>query len=89
MVRAMSAWQDLVAQQEEHTSGSDLDFRESQTRAGWLEHQRCIDPAIDKLAQDCMDARTPAEAHLLIRSALFQISLICFIMGRQREGAEI
>lgn len=89
VVRAVKSWQDLVAVQEEHSDRLGLEFAETQDRAGWVDHQRCIIPVIDQSAQEVMDARTPAEAYLLMRSALCQVALICFILGRQHEGAEV
>jgi hypothetical protein len=89
VVKAVKAWQDMVAVQEEHSEELALVFEDTQERAGWVNHQRCIIPVIDASAQEVMDARTPAEAYLLVRSALCQVSLICFILGRQHEGAEV
>lgn len=89
VIRAVKSWQDLVAVQEEHSEQPALVFADTQERAGWTEHQRCILPVIDASSQEVMDARTPAEAYLLIQSALCQVAVICFILGRQHEGAEV
>lgn len=89
VMKAYRAWQDMVARQEEHSDGNMLDFGDSQTNIGWTEHQTCIIPIIEQMADDIMDCNTPAEAYLLIKNALYQMSLITYIMGRQREGAQV
>jgi hypothetical protein len=89
VARAYHAWRDMVAIQEEHSADVALVFAETQERAGWTDHQECITPVIDAATAEIMEARIPEEAMILIRSALCQVALICFIMGRQHEGAEV
>ena len=89
VLKAYHAWQDVVSVQEEHSDSMVLSFHETQERIGWDEHQDCIIPILDNCANMCMEAETPAEAYVLVRSALMQMSLICFILGRQHEGAEL
>jgi Asp-tRNA(Asn)/Glu-tRNA(Gln) amidotransferase B subunit len=89
VVKAMRSWWDIVAIQEEHSELPALDFLKTQERVGWIEHQRCILPLIEECADQVMDSPNEAVAYLLIKSALCQIALICFVMGRQHEGAEV
>jgi hypothetical protein len=90
VVKAFRRWQEVISVQEEHTDTSTgLSFHYTQGLIGWDDHQRCILPVVENMAEEVMDAKTPAEAYLLIKSSLCQMALVCYILGRQREGAEV
>jgi hypothetical protein len=86
---AYDTWRDLVARQEEHSTSSELVFSETQELAGWVDHQECITGLIDGLTQEVMESHSPMEAYARARSSFCQLALICFILGRQHEGAEV
>ena len=86
---AYNVWRDIVARQEEQSDTSELVFSETQELAGWVDHQECIVLLIDGLTNEVMESDTPTEAYIRTRSSLCQLALICFIMGRQHEGAEV
>jgi hypothetical protein len=88
---AFRTWLDMVSIQEEHSEESGLSFKESMLTLGWPEeHVECFKMLIDNSTADVIEsASNPAEAIVLIRSALCQMSLIAFTLGRQQEGADI